>query len=250
MTPSKRGMDASSPPINKSRDEQWMSNFLTIQKFYQTHQHLSIPNKTLSQWLTYQRIHAKTLNDRQLALLDSIKYKDAIFASVCKRSEEAWEAKYEELQRFVSEDGDVKGLPASLRCWVSRQKGKFRENLLDVRKQQLLMAIGIDFSGYKKRSSDSRKKYYDQKWYTNFTKLEKYKKTKGHCNVPYRFSDDPSLGVWVANQRSIYKRLKQQGIEEDDSRMKMLNGIGFEWTCKPKQSELRSCSWRRKKVTN
>jgi hypothetical protein len=215
--------------------------------FYRKHQHLTIPNKTLSQWLTYQRIHAKTLNELQLTLLDSVKYKEAKLASVCKRNEEAWETKYEELKRFVSENGGVKGLPASLRSWVNRQKGKFQEKSLDVSKQQLLVAIGIDFSGYKERSSsDSRKKKYDAEWQESFEKLRRYRDIHGHCNVPYRFSD-PSLGLWVANQRRSYKRLKQQGIEEDDSRIKMLNEIGFEWTCKPKQSKLRNRSWIQRK---
>jgi hypothetical protein len=87
---------ASAPTPNKSRDKQWMSNFLALQAFYRKHEHLTIPNKTLSQWLTYQRLHAKTLNERQLTLLESIRYKDANLAGVHERDEEVWRAKYEE----------------------------------------------------------------------------------------------------------------------------------------------------------
>jgi hypothetical protein len=194
---------ASALTPNKSRDKQWMSNFLALQAFYRKHEHLTIPNKTLSQWLTYQRLHAKTLNERQLTLLESIRYKDANLAGVHERDEEVWRTKYEELEKFASETGDIKSLSAHLRSWVYRQKCKFKKHTLDPNKQQLLEAIGVDLSGYKERSSgDFRTKNIDKFWYQNFTKLEQYRKVHGHCKVPYRFANDPSLGEWRVGVQS------------------------------------------------
>jgi hypothetical protein len=216
---------ASAPTPNKSRGEQWMSNFLALQAFYRKHEHLTIPNKTLSQWLTYQRLHAKTLDERQLTLLDSIKYRDANLAGVHERDEEVWRTKCEELERFASETGGIKSLPVHLRSWVYRQKCKFNKHTLDPNKQQLLEAIGVDLSGYKERSSgDVRTKKNNNFWHQNFAKLEQYRNVHGHCNVPYRFANDPSLGAWVSNQRKRYIRVKEKGKgkEAEDSWIKLL----------------------------
>jgi hypothetical protein len=107
------------------------------------------------------------------------------------------------LEKFASETGDIKSLSAHLRSWVYRQKCKFKKHTLDPNKQQLLEAIGVDLSGYKERSSgDFRTKNIDKFWYQNFTKLEQYRKVHGHCKVPYRFANDPSLGEWRVGVQS------------------------------------------------
>lgn len=220
-----------------------MSNFLAVQAFYRQHEHLSIPDKTLSQWLTYQRLHAKTLDERRLALLDSIKYKDAQVSGGRKQDEENWKTRYGELEKFVFETGSTKGLPASLRSWINRQKRKYKDHLLQPNQQKLLEEIGVDLHGYKPRAgTDSKKRQYDATWMDNYHKLKMYCQAKGDCNVPYRFPDDPALGEWVSNQR---KRLKPNGKDRDDYRVEKLNEIRFEWTLKPEKSKLRNRSWRR-----
>jgi hypothetical protein len=241
-----REMDAAvAPRPNKSRDEQWMSNFLAVQAFYQKYEHLSIPDKTLSQWLTYQRLHAKTLNDRQLTLLDSIKYKDMQLCGGRKKDKEKWMRRYEELEKYVSETGSMRGLPPSLRSWINRQKCKFKDHLLQPNQHRLLEEIGVDLPGYKPRAgSEDKKTNYDEIWMDNYLKLKKYSEQYGDCNVPYRFTEDPSLGEWVSNQR---KRLKLNGKDHDDYRVENLNEIGFEWTRKPEKSKLRNRSWYRTK---
>jgi hypothetical protein len=243
-------VQASARP-NKSREEQWMSNFLAVQAFYRKHQHLTIPDKTLSQWLTYQRLHAKTLNERQLTLLDSIKYNDSNLAGVREKDEENWRIKCEGLEKFVYDNGGVKGLPSHLRSWVNRQKRKLEENSLDPPKKQRLIAIGVDLSGYKeRRCGDPREKKAEEVWYQNFEKLQQYREVQGNCNVPYRFAYDPPLGEWVSNQRKRYKQLKDRGREADDSRIKLLEDIGFEWTRKAQQSKLRNRSWKKVKTSS
>jgi len=229
----------------KSR-EHWMKNFRVVQAFYRKNGHLSMPDKTLPQWLTYQRIHAKTLNDHQLALLGSIKYKDAKFAPVCKRNEDAWGAQYEELHKFVSGHGGTKGLPMSLRSWVDRQEIKYKDQLLQPNQGQRLTTIGIDLSNRKPRvSSYCEKAQHLKKWMENYHKLEKYKEENGDCNVPFRYNADPSLGRWVSNQR---KRLDQS--KKDEFRVEHLDNIGFEWTRKPARSKVRGRSKLKGQTSN
>jgi hypothetical protein len=195
------------------------------------------------------------LNERQLTLLDSIKYKDANLVGLREKDEQNWRTKYEELKRFASKTGVLKGLPSHLRSWKNRQKQKFREHSLDREKQRLLEAIGVVLLSRGERGgSDSRKKTNGEVWHQNFRRLQQYQEVHGHCNVRYRFVEDPSLGVWVHNQRARYKRVKGCGYEEkkreaEDSwiSLGLLEGIDFEWTRKPEQSKLRNRSWSRVK---
>ena len=150
-----------------------MANFLAVQAFSRQYEHLSIPDKTSSQWLTYQRLHAKTLDKRRLALLDSIKYKDAQISGGRKQDEENWKTRYGELEKFVFETGSTKGLPASLRSWINRQKRKYKDHLLQPNQQKLLEEIGVDLHGYKPRAgTDSKKRQYDATWMDNYHKLK------------------------------------------------------------------------------
>jgi hypothetical protein len=198
--------------VNKSRDEQWMCNFRRAEAFFKKNGHLTIPDKTLMQWITYQRRHAKTLNDRQMKLLDSIRYKDESASGIRGPDEQAWEEKYNELKSFAVKQGNTKGLPGSLRSWVTRQKRDLKKKSLHPNKQRRLEAIGVDLSNYKERSySDAKKERDDAEWNQNFSKLERYREKHGHCNVPYRYPEDSSLGGWVSNQRTRYKRVIEEG---------------------------------------
>lgn len=63
------------------------------------------------------------------------------------------------------------------------------------------------------------------------TKLVKYKKANGNCNVPQGYTEDLSLGHWVNNQRTLYKYFKAgeyaQGMNNE--RIAKLEEIGFCW---------------------
>jgi len=72
-----------------------------------------------------------------------------------------------------------------------------------------------------------------QRWEDMFVRLQTYKRIYGHCRVPNRYSDDASLGSWVATQRRYYKN-KNLPMPED--RVRRLTDLGFEWTTKGKQA--------------
>jgi hypothetical protein len=65
---------------------------------------------------------------------------------------------------------------------------------------------------------------HDKKWNMNYEKLVKFKRTNGHCMVPYRYEQAKSLGKWVSNQRSGNNNNK---IRLD--RKELLDEIGFAW---------------------
>jgi len=60
----------------------------------------------------------------------------------------------------------------------------------------------------------------DAKWQTMFERLLQYKKVHQTTLVPERYSQDPSLGMWVHYQRRHCK---------DADKLRKLNSIGFHW---------------------
>ena len=65
----------------------------------------------------------------------------------------------------------------------------------------------------------SKTKYVS--WDERFKELEQYKQQNGNCDVPQKH---PKLGKWVNTNRTKYKNRKLS-----EERIKLLNGIGFEW---------------------
>jgi hypothetical protein len=51
-----------------------------------------------------------------------------------------------------------------------------------------------------------------------------FKENQGHCGVPDRWSENPELGRWVANQRQTFRKGKLS-----EERVARLEALGFEW---------------------
>ena len=60
-------------------------------------------------------------------------------------------------------------------------------------------------------------------WEERLEQLEEYKAVHGHCRVPYKYNENPSLGYWANNQRHSFKSGKLS-----DERIADLNAIGFQ----------------------
>ncbi|GFH61993.1 hypothetical protein CTEN210_18469 [Chaetoceros tenuissimus] len=67
-------------------------------------------------------------------------------------------------------------------------------------------------------------------WNKRFEQLKKYKAKHGHCNVPKQYHANKTLAVWVYTQRQQYKKLLE-GLKTcmTNERVRILEGIGFEW---------------------
>jgi len=75
-------------------------------------------------------------------------------------------------------------------------------------------------------------------WSTRFEELNAYKTRFSHTNVPKKYKNNLLLGTWVRNQRYQYmanKRGKKSPITDD--RIKLLDGIGFQWTPNKNQGD-------------
>ena len=49
-------------------------------------------------------------------------------------------------------------------------------------------------------------------WQEIFEKLVLFKYCEGHCEVPQKYDDNLSLGIWVEAQRHEYKLMKEVKI--------------------------------------
>ena len=62
--------------------------------------------------------------------------------------------------------------------------------------------------------------------------LEEFKSEFGHCNIPYMYPSDPSLGKWCNSMRCVYNEMKRLGRRKNKfycDRIECLEEIGFQW---------------------
>jgi hypothetical protein len=71
---------------------------------------------------------------------------------------------------------------------------------------------------------------YEEQWEGMFAKLEQYRQQHGDCLVSHHYEEDPSLGIWVDNQRSGRSNL-------DSEKITRLESIGFVWGALDQQWE-------------
>ena len=70
----------------------------------------------------------------------------------------------------------------------------------------------------KKKKRRNKQKTFEER----VENLKAFKAKHGHCNVPYRYDLDPSLGEWVKDMRRGVLKITYE-------RKKLLNQVGFNW---------------------
>ena len=67
----------------------------------------------------------------------------------------------------------------------------------------------------------------------HYSELIAFKEDFGHCDVPQRCANNPSLGAWCNNMRTAYKKIQKKGMKSNrnlsQDRIKRLDDIGFQW---------------------
>ncbi|OEU09122.1 hypothetical protein FRACYDRAFT_154308, partial [Fragilariopsis cylindrus CCMP1102] len=96
--------------------------------------------------------------------------------------------------------------------WVKTQRQLFENNKLLEERLDKLDSIGFVW------------KVDDTKWQKTFQRLVAYKGIHKNTMVPTQYDEDPSLGLWVSNQRQHFKK-----NELSKERLDQLHSIGFVW---------------------
>lgn len=205
--------------VNPSRKERWYSNYSQIREFYNEHGHLSLKCDRLSQWLTYQRLHAKSLDDDQLSKLDEIHYKDATVFREC--DDKAWKEKIEEIRRSSGK------FSKSLSAWLTRQRQALAAGGLERERKEELEELGINLTLHiKKRNTTIISQSKQAQWMKQFETLVKYVEKNGHCNVPKRYRPH-GLGEWVHRQKKNFRSMKESDDPFLQERVDKLCSLGF-----------------------
>jgi hypothetical protein len=177
---------------------------------------------TLGSWIqTQRRVHsgkvAGKLTQEQIEKLDllGMEWEDG--------SARSWNRGYEALLSYKKEYGNV-DVKATYITKDGYALGKWITNLRQNRNVTAEQKASLDALGmiWDKRG---------QQWDVSYRAAVTYYETHGDLRVPhnYRTDDGITLGVWIANQRSIYAGKKRGAAPLTRQREELLNNIGMIW---------------------
>ena len=157
---------------------------------------------TLVLWSRYVRSHILELSPKLLnALMET---------GFFSRRETRW---LERFQDYVSlQDSSDPADRRKRTLWASAQRG-MRDKLQGF---QIALLQGIDFDWTRLHTAKHLP------WQSRYAELVAYKERFGHCEVPAKWPENSTLGMWVSVQR-----LKKANLTP--SRIKQLDAIGFVW---------------------
>uniref|UniRef100_A0A6V2SQE4 Helicase-associated domain-containing protein n=1 Tax=Heterosigma akashiwo TaxID=2829 RepID=A0A6V2SQE4_HETAK len=202
----------------------WNQNYEFLLAFQDKHGHVDVPLKTfwgeakidLGKWVYLQR----RLKNENILSLDRVDRLNAVKFTWDLNTEEAsWDDMVAKLSAYANEFGDCfvpkKYAPDPvLGLWVSEQRTAKRERRLNQDQVQELEKIG--FSWQPQNSCGSA-------FMIGLRKLEEFRDTFDHVNVPSDFEDE-DLVKYVAAQRLAKAKGKLS-----DKRIGYLDGMGFDW---------------------
>ena len=120
--------------------------------------------------------------------------------------------------------------------WVSKERKVYRKNTeenttctLTAEHIRALNGIGFDWG---------------TSWNERFEQLREFKAQFGHYNVPQKYSANPKLGNWVANQRINYRKNTEGKLSPMAAEhIRALDGIGAGVDWKTSQRGKESNNW-------
>lgn len=207
----------------------WEEGFASLQVFVEREGHARVPKEwredgyRLGQWIRHQRAFYKRgeLDKNRRERLE------AFSGWSWNTLEEAWEAAFAKLERFVDREGHAK-VPFLWReesyrlgQWLNTQRQNAKKGRLDKGRRERLEAL----PGWTWDIKEAA-------WEEGFGNLESFVEREGHARVPGDWQEDGyRLGPWVVKQRS-----RRTGLDPDRrARLEALPG----WTWDPIEARWR-----------
>ena len=193
----------------------WEESFHALKQYKDKHGNCNVPMKWpkkpgLGQWVILQRKIKGRLSKERVDRLTEIGFD-------WNPLESAWEENFLALEQYKAKHGDC-NVPGkfpenpSLASWIVMQRQRKIKGRLSKERVDRLTEIGFDWNPL------------ESAWEENFLALEQYKAKQGDCNVPYGWPKNPSLAIWVSNQRGTKIRGKLS-----TERVTRLTALGFDW---------------------
>eukprot|EP00980_Cylindrotheca_fusiformis_P002495 scaffold586_cov68-Cylindrotheca_fusiformis.AAC.4 len=140
-----------------------------------------------------------------------------------------WEFRFERLLAFKEMTGHCLvpsdyHLDLELSRWVKRQRHQYKKlkegkhSTMSQYRFEKLQNVGFVWD------------VYDLSWNENLEELREFYKSRGHCNVPTSYPDNPKLPIWVKSQRREYKQFCMgQKSQLTPERIAALDALQFRW---------------------
>jgi hypothetical protein len=196
----------------------WEKRFSELLEFKAKTGHCNVPityeeNRELAKWVWRQRRYKRLgkMRPDHIARLDQIGF-------VWDVHEGDWDRMYNRLREHVLRSGpgisrDGSKDEAELARWLTKQRSARRRGQLSDERFRRIEALGIPWNPK------------DEAFERMFAALGEYKRLHGNCKVPQHWEGEPGLGVWLADQRSLWRteqlstdrvrRLEELGVERD-----------------------------------
>jgi hypothetical protein len=235
---------------------QWEAQLAKLIEYKVAHGDCKVPvgwaeDPQLGSWVRSQRKAKKELDrgdpNPHITVARVAQLEALDFAWALRLDQGSWEAQLAKLIEYKAEYGDC-NVPVrwaedpGLGKWVNNQrKGKTKldrgEPSLGMTAARAVKLDALDFiwvfsvAARGERVAASYAKRGDMGWEVHLAKLTAYKAEYGDCNVPRRWTEDPTLPKWVYMQRAYKKKLDrgEKSYVLTAGRMAQLDALGFAW---------------------
>ncbi len=213
--------------VAQTNDLKWQEMYKQLKTYHADHGDADVPqrwkqNLKLASWVASQRnLHkAGRLDHHQVRLLDELGFSWKL------RERGSWEDRLAEVAAFKEKNGHC-DIPLNypenpkLGHFVNSTRTQRNNGRLTADRLAKLEAVGFIWISAAKVEVA---KGITFKWMSRFNELLQYKKIHGNFDVPSEWSENPSLGRWVARQRFGKLKGKLKPAHE-----KILEQNGFNW---------------------
>jgi hypothetical protein len=209
----------------------WEDRLSELAEYRKIHGHCNVPfhfseNTKLGKWVGTQRTKYKLHREGKISSITPLRIeKLEILGFEWGIHKAVWEDRFSELADYCRIHGhcnDPQRHSKNIRLakWVEKQrcqyklKGEGKTSSMTNFRIHALEDLGFKWSV----------------WEDRLSQLADYRKIQGHCNVPYKCSENTKLAHWVTNQRKNY-RLHADGKPSPMTlpRIQELESLGFEW---------------------
>ena len=232
---------------NNSQWQKWIDDFLHYRSKNGGDGNVPLKlqeNPSLGNFVIRQRVEYRKMMNGKPTTMSNTKVQElervGFIFSVREGGHTSWDDRFAELVAYQREHGDTlvpKKYPPnpSLGYWVNEQRSQYqraingKSSTMDKKRQEKLNAINFKWS----IREPSRE-------FAEWIKLLKlYKSQWGDCNVPLKYKQDLSLGSFVNNARTQYKKF-QSGLSSNMTQEKIdqLEEIGFVWNIRQRQNSM------------
>lgn len=220
------------------KDLVWENHYQAAHAYYREHRHLAVPSDyvtpeglKLGMWLNNLRSKYALLppEAQSDATKERIRRMNAI-GMVWNTFELRWEQYFAEASAYAQNNGNLL-VPTSyvtpnglaLGAWIHNQRSKYKGNsagkLTEVQIARL-NEIGMEWDDLN-----------DKRWMRYYDAAKAYYESNGNLKIAKRYVTDEGLklGIWLVNQRSLYKRNFSQSGSLSPERISLLDNIGMAW---------------------